>query len=206
MCGRISQKGRREDFREFIYKFDPEEDLFRPNIKPTQNVLIVIGGDDYAQTVNARWWFQKEGAKEFSTEYTTFNAAAEKLEKSFLWSGAFRNRRCIVPVTSFYEWNVKGEPPLEIGLPERDRPFALAGLWSNYYPEGVHQYSFTIITTDPNDFMKPIHRRMPVVLGGLTDQEKWLREGGIGMLLPFGGELAGEKLGQSLEKMYSDRP
>ncbi len=203
MCGRISQKGRREDFKEFIYKFDPQEDLFRPNIKPTQNVQIVINDeDDDAHTVTARWWFQKEGAKEFSTEYTTFNAAAEKLEKSFLWRGAFHKRRCIVPVTSFYEWNVKGEPPLDIGMPVRDQPFALAGLWSNFYPEGEHQFSFTIITTDPNDFMKPIHRRMPVVLGGLKDQEKWLKSGGIEMLLPYEGELTGEKLGQSLEKLY----
>ncbi|MBK8810317.1 MAG: SOS response-associated peptidase [Acidobacteria bacterium] len=202
MCGRISQKGRRADFREFIYKFDPGEDLFRPNIKPTQTVQIVVNDDQEAHTVAAKWWFQKEGGKEFSTEYTTFNAAAEKLEKSFLWRGALHKRRCLVPVTSFYEWNVKGEPPLEIGMPERDRPFALAGLWSNFSIEGVHYHSFAIITTDPNAFMKPIHRRMPVVLGGLADQERWLNEGGVQMLLPFEGELVGEKLENSLEKMY----
>ena len=50
--------------------------------------------------------------------------------------------------------------------------------------------------------MKPVHRRMPVVLGGLADQERWLKEGGVQMLLPFEGEFVGEKLEQALEKIY----
>jgi putative SOS response-associated peptidase YedK len=203
MCGRISQRGRRETFREFIYHFDPPDDLFRPNIKPTEPVLIVVNQPPSdAQTVSAKWWFQKEGAKEFSTEYTTFNASAEKLETSFLWRGSLRSRRCLVPVSSFYEWNVKGEPPIEISLTEPEKPFALAGLWSNYFLDGEHFYSFAVVTTDPNDFMRPIHRRMPVVLGDLGSQERWLKTGGTDLLAPFAGELSGLKLSESIERTY----
>lgn len=202
MCGRISQRGRKTDFVEFVYGFEPPEDLHLSNIKPTQDVLIVIAHPgEVPETTAARWWFQNEGAKEFSTKYTTFNAMAEKLPTGFLWRNAYRRQRCIVPVTSFYEWNVKGEPPLEIRVSD-NHPFALAGLWSTWYENGKPRLSFTVVTTDPNDFMRPIHRRMPVVLQGKEEQKRWIDTGDPQLLLPFHGELTAAKLPARIEEYY----
>jgi putative SOS response-associated peptidase YedK len=199
----MSQRGKREDFRQYVFDFDPPEDLNRSNIKPTQNVLLVINDENGNETVEARWWFQKEGAREFETKYTTFNARSEKLASSFLYRNALKKKRCLVPVTSFYEWNEKGKPPFEIFLANK-KPFALAGLWSNWYDEDAKKFSFTVITTEPNEFMSPIHNRMPAILGSKETQKLWLTEGALDFLKPFDGELKSTKLKDRIENIYKD--
>jgi putative SOS response-associated peptidase YedK len=201
MCGRITQKAKAAEFSEFVYGFKPENDLMLTNIKPTQNVSIVVLDGDQPQTTAARWWFQKEGAKEFKTDYTTFNARSEKVSESFLFRNALKSKRCLVPATSFYEWSEKGKPPHEIFL-EAKHPFAFAGLWSTYSEIGEQRHSFTIITCEPNDFMKPIHNRMPVILDSIELQRLWLTEGSTQLLVPFRNQLESFRLSESIEKTY----
>lgn len=202
MCGRTAQKGKATEFKDNVYGFEPEADLNRSNIKPTQNVDVVIYENDLAKTVEARWWLQKEGAKEFNTKFATFNARAETLEESFLYKPALERRRCLVPVSSFYEWKAKGKPPLEI-FTSREKPFALAGLFSHWFEENEQRYSFTIITCEPNDFMLKIHNRMPVILSDLGSQELWLKKGGKDLLKPYEDEMSSIQLESSLERIYS---
>ena len=201
MCGRASQRGKREDFRNYVYKFDPPEDLNRGNIKPTQEVLIVANDRDEVKTVEASWWCQLDRAKEFSTKYATFNANVEKLEKSPLWRNLFKHKRCIMPVTSFYEWPEKGKPPLEI-FANGGKPFGLAGLWSTWFDNGEEKYSFAVITTHPNDFMKQYHHAMPVVLEDKDLQKAWLLEGGMDVLRSFECRLTGTPLTDKIEIVY----
>src|ERR1700754_1728397 len=104
MCGRAAQQGEAEEFKQYVLGFEPEHDLHRGNIKPTQNVQIVVGEDKEIKTVEAAWWFEKEGAKEFSNKFSTFNARSENLKESFLYRGALKHQRCLIPVSSFYEW------------------------------------------------------------------------------------------------------
>lgn len=205
MCGRASQRGKREDFRNYVYKFDPPGDLNRGNIKPTEPVLIVANDRDEIKTVEANWWCQFDGAKEFSTKYSTFNANIEKLEKSPLWRNLLKHKRCLMPVTSFYEWPEKGKPPMEI-FANDGKPFALAGLWSNWYDKGEPRRSFAVITTHANEFMKPIHNAMPVVLEGVDLQKLWLLEGGMGLLRDSECSLTGERLSDRIETVYPDQP
>jgi len=203
MCGRASQRGKREDFKNYVYEFDPQGDLFRGNIKPTQDVAIVINDRDTVKTVDARWWCQFDGAKEWSTKYSTFNANIERLETSPMWRKLVKHKRCIMPVTSFYEWPEKGKPPVEIYAKGR-HPFALAGLWSNWFDEGVQRQSFAVITTHANEFMSQYHRAMPVVLEGKDLQKLWLLDGGMDVLRNFECSLTAEQLGDKIEKVYSD--
>jgi len=203
MCGRASQRGKREDFKNYVYEFDPQGDLFRGNIKPTQDVAIVINDRDTVKTVDARWWCQFDGAKEWSTKYSTFNANIERLETSPMWRKLVKHKRCIMPVTSFYEWPEKGKPPVEIYANGR-HPFALAGLWSNWFDEGVQRQSFAVITTHANEFMSQYHRAMPVVLEGKDLQKLWLLDGGMDVLRNFECSLTAEQLGDKIEKVYSD--
>ena len=203
MCGRASQRGKREDFKNYVYEFDPQGDLFRGNIKPTQDVSIVINDRDAVRTVDARWWCQFDGSREWSTKYATFNANIERLESSPMWSKLLTRKRCIMPVTSFYEWPEKGKPPVEIRA-NGGKPFALAGLWSTWFDEGAERQSFAVITTQANEFMTTYHRAMPVILEHKDLQKLWLLEGGMDVLRNFECALTAEPLADKIENVYSD--
>ena len=80
-----------------------------------------------------------------------------------------------VPADGFYEWRKvdRGKVPMRIVLKSRE-PFSFAGLWDRWKkPDGTELESFTIITTEPNDLLRPIHDRMPVILSQ-EDEENWL--------------------------------
>jgi putative SOS response-associated peptidase YedK len=203
MCGRASQRGKREDFRNYVYRFEPPTDLDRGNIRPTQPVLIVINDREDIRTVEANWWCQFDNSREWSTKYATFNANIEKLETSPLWRNLLKTKRCIMPVSSFYEWPEKGKPPLEIYAND-GHPFALAGLWSNWFDNDELKLSFAVITTKANDFMKQYHRAMPVVLEDKDLQKAWLLEGGMDILRGFDCDLYGERLPDKIEAVYPD--
>jgi len=103
------------------------------------------------------------------------NARAETLTEK----GAFKNlvdtRRCLVPADGFYEWRKEGKRkvPMWFHLKSKE-PFTFAGLWDVWRkPNGNSLETFTIITTEPNDLMRPIHNRMPVILRR-EDEEQWL--------------------------------
>ncbi|MEL6285494.1 MAG: SOS response-associated peptidase, partial [Pseudomonadota bacterium] len=91
--------------------------------------------------------------------------------------GAFRYRRCLVPMSGFYEWTgEKGAKiPFAIALKNR-RWFCMAGLWDQAMIDGSHIESFTILTTTPNDVMAGLHTRMPVILDP-SQYARWLDPG-----------------------------
>jgi putative SOS response-associated peptidase YedK len=80
---------------------------------------------------------------------------------------AFKRRRCLVPADGFYEWQKidKGKQPFYIHRKDEE-PFAFAGLWEAWEnPEdGKEVQSCSLITTEANTLMAPIHDRMPVIL------------------------------------------
>ncbi|MFZ0695179.1 MAG: SOS response-associated peptidase, partial [Alphaproteobacteria bacterium] len=86
---------------------------------------------------------------------------------------AFKSRRCLVPADGFYEWQKVGsrKQPYRITMKD-DGLFAFAGLWERWERDGVIE-SFTIIVTEANELMKPIHDRMPVILDP-ADYAAWL--------------------------------
>src|ERR1700730_12780784 len=88
---------------------------------------------------------------------------------------SFRKQRCLVVADGFYEWKKAGPQKQPYLVRRRDRlPFALAGLWARWRtPEGPPLDTFTILTTTPNDLMRPLHDRMPVILDR-TAYAAWL--------------------------------
>jgi putative SOS response-associated peptidase YedK len=86
-----------------------------------------------------------------------------------------RTRQCLIPADGFYEWRKesKRKVPIWVHLKTKE-PFAFAGLWDVWRkPDGKRVESFTIITTEPNELIQPIHNRMPVILLP-EDEEQWL--------------------------------
>ena len=94
------------------------------------------------------------------------NARAETLAEKPAYRAAFARRRCPIPADTFYEWwtGADGKVPHAIRRDDRE-PFAMAGLWEHWLgPDGSEIESCTIIVTDANALLAPIHDRMPVIL------------------------------------------
>ena len=166
MCGRYSLTA---DLGELAgrYEFAGDWDAFerRYNIAPTQEVLTVVGG----QTRRAgymRWGLIPHWAKNVSIGSRMINARAETVAEKPAFRDALRRRRCLVLADGFYEWQRTGgtRRPMRVVM-RSGEPFAFAGLWSVWRdPDGNRVPSCTIITTEANDLLRPIHDRMPVIL------------------------------------------
>ena len=105
------------------------------------------------------------------------DAKAETLTTSPAFREAFERRRCLVPADWFYEWlrvDPKTKQPFAIALKDRSM-FPFAGLWECWKDKatGGRLYTFTIVTTDPNEVVAHLHNRMPVILSP-EDYDRWL--------------------------------
>jgi putative SOS response-associated peptidase YedK len=123
----------------------------------------------------ARWGFVPFWAKALTEGDKLFNARAETLSEKPAFRDAFARRRCIVPVTAFYEWRKEGKRSQRFVLrASAGGLFALAGLWSSWRsPAGDKTGTYTVITVPPNGVVAPIHDRMPAVLTAQA-VESWL--------------------------------
>ncbi len=124
-----------------------------------------------------RWGLVPYWAKHPKVAFTTINAKAETITTSRTYREAMNHRRCLVPAEWFYEWHwidSKTKQAYAIGLKD-DSLFAFAGLWERWKDKATGQTleTYTVITTDPNELMQPIHNRMPVILHR-RDYQRWL--------------------------------
>ena len=168
MCGRFGLIPEREPF--FLqFSVDlPSTIVPRFNIAPTQPVAIVRY-NPYAEDREltfAHWGLIPGWSKDTSWAARMINARSETAAEKPSFRSAFKRRRCLVPVSFFYEWvSEKGRKrPYRFSVTDSD--FAgLAGLWEHWQsPEGHEIESCTILTTEANPFMRAFHHRMPVIL------------------------------------------
>lgn len=132
---------------------------------PGRDIAAVIN-DGVRRLVLLQWGLIPRWAKDRAMGRKLFNARAETLLDKPSFRHAFKNRRCLVIATGFYEWQKIGrlKKPLLLRL-KSHRPFGLAGLYESWTSsEGSVINSCTVITTEPNDLIKPIHDRMPVII------------------------------------------
>jgi putative SOS response-associated peptidase YedK len=106
--------------------------------------------------------------------YSTINARAETVATKPSFREAFKKRRCLIVADGFYEWQKTGGQmqPYLIHLKD-DSPFAFAGLWDRWKRGDQAINSCSIIVTEPNAVLEPIHDRMPVILSP-DDYGLWL--------------------------------
>lgn len=167
MCGRYSLKA---DIAQLAMRFEFAADdvVHKPayNIAPTQQVLTVTNdGERHAEYM--RWGLIPFWAKDKKIGYRMINARGETVAEKPSFRTALRKRRCLILADGFYEWQKLGgkqKRPMRITL-KSEEPFAFAGLWETWQdPEGELVKSCTIITTTANEYLSPIHHRMPVIL------------------------------------------
>lgn len=135
------------------------------NIAPTHNVAVVLN-NRVKQLVAMRWGLVPYWATHPKIGSKFINARAETLVMKAAFREAFKRRRCLVAADGFFEWQKQGaaKTPLFIHL-EPQRSFGFAGLYEIWTPPlGEPLVTCTIITTEPNDLVRPIHDRMPVIL------------------------------------------
>ena len=177
MCGRFTQTASPEVIAQQFHLTDPPLFTSRYNIAPSQPIAAIrIDPDTATRTlVMLRWGLIPSWAKDPKIGHQCINAKAETVAEKPSFRSAFKKRRCLVIATGFYEWQIHGraKQPMWIGL-RSQQPFAFAGLWEHWTPaEGEPLETCTIITTEPNDLMAPIHNRMPVILSP-TSYDQWL--------------------------------
>ncbi len=135
------------------------------NVAPTDNVAVVLN-NGVKQLVVMRWGLVPFWATDPKIASKHINARAETLTVKPAFKDAFKRRRCLVVADGFFEWQKQGATkiPLFIHL-EPERPFGFAGLYEIWTPPlGEKLVTCTIITTEPNELVRPIHDRMPVIL------------------------------------------
>ena len=171
MCGRFTLTSNMDDLQG-RFGFEARDLVYRPsyNIAPTQPVLAVTN-DGQRRAEFMRWGLVPFWAKDIKIGYRMINAVGETAATKPAFRAAFKKRRCLVLADGFFEWRKDGKEkvPTYIFLKSRE-PFSFAGLWETWKsPEGETVKSCTILTTKPNEFIEPIHNRMPVILSGETE-------------------------------------
>jgi putative SOS response-associated peptidase YedK len=139
----------------------------RYNIAPTQDVAVVRLAKDRASRELAmlKWGLVPSFADDPKTGNRMINARAETAATKPAFRAAFRERRCLVPADGFFEWRAEGKKKVPHYITLRDGGlFAIAGLWEYWRREEQVIQSCTLLTTDANDLVRPLHDRMPVIV------------------------------------------
>ncbi|MFO0898004.1 MAG: SOS response-associated peptidase [Pirellulales bacterium] len=141
--------------------------IFSPryNIAPTQQVLAIRQREGIREAVELRWGLIPSWADDPKIGNRLINARAETVATKPAFRQAYKRRRCLILADGFYEWQKQGKTkqPYFIHRPD-DQPFAFAGLWEWWKGNVLEIASCTIITTEANELMRPLHDRMPVIL------------------------------------------
>ncbi len=178
MCGRFVKKSTKEELRaRFGFDDTSQDTLFEVsyNIAPSQEHPILTVENDKRVITAMRWGLVPYWAKDPGIGHKMINARSEGIEGKPSFKTPLRKRRCVVMADGFYEWrkaDKKTKIPYYFRLKSQE-PFGFAGLWDIWEKDGQALKTFTIITTEPNELMQPIHSRMPVILKE-SDEAKWL--------------------------------
>jgi putative SOS response-associated peptidase YedK len=200
MCGRYTLTSSGD---ELALLFDLSEIPSLPpryNLAPTQEAAVVRvpapGAPRHLDFL--RWGLVPYWADDPKIGNRMINARAEGVADKPAYRSSFRKQRCLIPTDGFYEWKKEGKLKQPYHIRRRDRlPFAFAGLWSRWRPKeggGEPLDTFTILTTDSNELIRPLHDRMPVILDP-ANFDLWLdpavddRERLQELLVPYDGSV-----------------
>jgi len=176
MCGRFTQSQSAEIIAKAFDVADVPNLTPRYNIAPTQPVGTVLQTAEHSRQFKMfHWGLIPSWAKDTKIGARLINARAETVAEKPAFRSAFRHRRCLVVADGFYEWQPQNrkKQPFYCRLSDGE-PFAFAGLWEHWESsEGEVIDSCTLLTTEANELMHPIHDRMPVIIEP-KDYELWL--------------------------------
>jgi len=178
MCGRFTLTVSPEELQAAFPDFSIPGDIPPSyNIAPSQPIPVIP--NDGKKTLDFFLWglipsWTKPG---MVGKYNLINARSETAAEKPSFKNSFRRRRCLILTDGFYEWSKPRSGGTKIPHYFRlkdQQPFAFAGLWETWIsPEGDPLHSACILTTSPNQTVKAVHNRMPVILHP-ADYQSWL--------------------------------
>jgi putative SOS response-associated peptidase YedK len=138
---------------------------------------VIRNGSGGLEEANLRWGLIPSWAKDPKIGVQCINARAETISEKPSFREALQKRRCLIPADGFWEWETIGKKKIPWMFTRPDgEELCMAGLWEAWNsPEGILE-TFTIITTSPNELVKSVHDRMPVILSE-DEGEVWLEVG-----------------------------
>jgi putative SOS response-associated peptidase YedK len=179
MCGRYTIHSSKEALEKHFGVHSDNEELFQAdyNVSPGAHHPVCLMPKPGKKGIGGLYWgLIPEWATDKSIAFKLMNARSETLDQKPSFQKSFERHRCLIPANGFYEWKKEGSSkrPYYIFVPERPL-FAFAGLYARWFNPETNQYvwSYTIITTEANEKLKPLHDRMPVILQE-RDYEEWL--------------------------------
>ncbi len=183
MCGRAYETYTDEELEMAYFNKKSKRKFFEDrkpnyNLCPTQASPIVLVKDGARTIELMRFGLVPAWAKTLkdAAKYSLINAKGEEITEKRTYKGPFEKRRCVVPLSGFYEWKRIGEKKTPFAIHLKDESImSVAGVYENWIDKetGEHIDSFSIITCGPNKFMQNIHNRMPVILQQEA-LEEWL--------------------------------
>lgn len=170
MCGRFALATEKK-ILEMLYQLIIRDDFeLRPryNISPSQQVTAcrLSAQNGKRELAALKWGLVPFWAEDQSVARRMINARSETAASKPSFRDAFKKRRILIPVSGFYEWKQEeegGKQPYYIKRQD-GQPFSLAGLWERWEKGTASLESCTILTTEPNTLMAPLHKRMPVLI------------------------------------------
>ena len=211
MCGRYASFLPAEALRALFQTTNPT-----PNWEPTWNMAPtrdapVVRLHPQTRTRHLdllRWGLVPHWAKDPKSVRQPINARGETLATSPMFRDALERRRCLVPADAFYEWQAIDGKKQPYAVARADgQPMVFAGLWEGRRgADGTVLRTFTIVTTNANTLLRPIHERMPVILEQ-QDWPTWLGElegGAAALLRPSGAELRVWRVGTAVNNVRND--
>jgi putative SOS response-associated peptidase YedK len=173
MCGRFTRKYTWQQIHA-LYRLTVPAAIpnFQPdyNVCPTDPADVVVPNEGACDLVRMRWglvpyWWSKPLKK---LRLATFNARVEMVTTKPFFREPFKKRRCLMPVSGYYEWEdtPSGKQPHYFTARDGSPVLTIAGLWDEWKNRetGERIKSCAMIITEPNDFIAEVHDRMPVLL------------------------------------------
>jgi len=179
MCGRFAQGDMDAIYSKYRVKVPAKlkkQIRERYNIAPAQPVPVINRTKTNENKLEImKWGLIPSWAKDPNIGYKMINARSETVDKKPSFKSSLKSRRCIVPATGFYEWKKSNSHKIPHYIHLKDeKVFSLAGLYDTWKDKGGKTMTtFTVLTTEPNKLVEPIHNRMPVILEK-DEEEPWL--------------------------------
>jgi putative SOS response-associated peptidase YedK len=172
MCGRFALFASGDEVAKRFQLAETPLFELRYNIAPTQSIAAIRSTPAGRQLSFLRWGLIPSWASDPAIGNRLINARSETVADKPSFRSAFKQRRCLIPASGFYEWqktSARSKQPYCI-RPRDGGLFALAGLWERWHdPQGEAVQTCTILTTEANELMRTLHDRMPVILDPSAD-------------------------------------
>lgn len=165
MCGRLNVID--APVLAFLTQFLSEMPVIETswNIAPTDDLWVLHDTPEGAQAARMRWWLVPSWSKGPQQKFSMFNARSETVASSPAYKEPFKRRRCVIPVSGYFEWRREGalRQPMYFTSDESE-VLLLAGIWDCWQGDHETIFSCSVITTHAHPLTQMFHHRLPMML------------------------------------------